>query len=82
MEGREMASKIRKKKRSRRQAEARRRWKDLQEAKRGKYTGQWKRRDRRRKAFQAMKRRLKIVQRYRSLRAKGMKEGQAARQCR
>ncbi len=60
-----MASKIRKKRRSRRQAEARRRWKDLQEEKRKKYTGPWKRRDRRRKAFQTMKQRLKIVQHYR-----------------
>ncbi len=60
-----MASKIRKKRRSRRQAEARRRWKDLQEEKRKKYTRPWKRRDRRRKAFQTMKQRLKIVQHYR-----------------
>lgn len=73
-----MARKIRKKKRSRRQAETRRRWKDLQDAKREKYTGSWKRRDRRRQAFQKMKQRMKIVQHYRQLRGKGMKEGEAA----
>ena len=75
-----MARKIRKKKRSRRQTEARRRWKDLQDAKREKYTGSWKRRDRRRKAFQTMKHRLKIVQCDRQLRGQGVKEGEAAHQ--
>ncbi|MCP4396355.1 MAG: hypothetical protein GY801_03455 [bacterium] len=74
-----MASNIRKKKCSRRQAEARRRWKDVQDAKREKYRGPWKRRDRRREAFQTMKPRRKIVQYYRQLRADGLKEGEAAR---
>lgn len=73
-----MARKIRKKKCSRRQAESRRRWRDLQEAKRGKYTGPWKRRDRRRQAFHMMKQRVKIVQLYRQFQAQGQKEGQAA----
>ena len=75
-----MARKIRKKKRSRRQAEARRRWQDLQDATREKYRGAWKRRDRRRQAFQTMKQRLKMVHYYRQLRAKGEKEGDAAQQ--
>lgn len=75
-----MASKIRKKKRSRRQAEACRRWKDLQDTKREKYSGSWKRRDRRRAAFQKMKQRVNIVQCYRQFRAEGLKEGEAARQ--
>ena len=75
-----MARKIRKKKRSRRQAEARRRWQDLQDAKREKYTGPWKRRDRRREAFQTMKQRMKIVRHYRQLQKQGMKEGEAAQQ--
>ncbi len=75
-----MANKMRKKKRSRRQAEARRRWKDVQEATRKKYSGSWKRRDRRREAFQTMKQRLKIVRCYQQLRTKGLKEGDAARQ--
>ena len=61
-----MASKIRKKKQSRWRAEARRRWQDLQQAKQQKYTGPWKRRDRRRQAFQIMKTRLKIVREYRN----------------
>ena len=67
----------RKRKRSRRQAEASRRWKDLQETKRKKYTGPWKRRDRRRAAFQTMKERFKIVQRYRSLCGEGLSKGRA-----
>ncbi len=70
----------RKAKRSRRQSVARRRWKDLQDAKRAKYTGPWKRRDRRRAAFQTMKDRFRIVQQYRRLCAGGMKKGEAARQ--
>ncbi len=73
-----MARKIRKKKRSRRQSESRRRWQDLQDAKREKYTGPWKRRDRRRQAFQTMKQRLKIVHQYRRLRAQGLNEDEAA----
>ncbi len=73
-----MASKIRKKKGSRRQSDTRRRWQDLQEAQREKYTGPWKRRDRRRQAFQTMKHRLKIVQYYRQLRRHPIKESEAA----
>lgn len=73
-----MARKIRKKKQSRRQSESRRRWKDLQDAKREKYAGSWARRDRRRKAFQVMKQRMKIVKYYQHLRTKGHSEGDAA----
>lgn len=75
-----MASTVRKKKRSRRQAEVRRRWQDLQDAKRPTYRGPWKRRDRRREAFQTMKHRWTIVQRYRRLRGQGDAEAEAAQQ--
>ena len=68
----------RKVKRSRRQSESRRRWKDLQDAKQQKYTGPWKRRDRRRAAFQTMKDRFRIVQQYRRLCGRGMPKGEAA----
>lgn len=64
----------RKRKRSRCQAEARRRWQDLHDAKRKKYTGPWKRRDRRRDAFQTMKRRLRMVHAYRAGLSTGVKE--------
>jgi transposase InsO family protein len=70
----------RKAKHSRRQAISRRRWKDLQDAKHQKYTGPWKRRDRRRAAFQTMKARFRIVQQYRHLCDSGMKNGEAAEQ--
>lgn len=70
----------RKSKHSRRQAIAHRRWKDLQDAKQAKYTGPWKRRDRRRAAFQTMKDRFRIVQEYRRLCAGGMTKGEAAQQ--
>lgn len=70
----------RKRKRSRRQAEARRRWKDLQEAKQQKYSGPWKRRDRRRTAFQTMKARVRLVHHYRRLCGSGLSKGQAAHQ--
>ncbi len=70
----------RKTKRSRRQAISRRRWKDLQDAKQQKYTGPWKRRDRRRAAFQTMKDRFRIVQQYRRLCGRGMPKGEAAEQ--
>ena len=70
----------RKRKHRRRQAEARRRWQDGQDAKRKKYTGPWNRRDRRREAFQTMKRRLRMVQAYRTCRATGMNEEVAAHQ--
>ena len=70
----------RKSKHSRRQAIAHRRWKDLQDAKQAKYTGPWKRRDRRPAAFQTMKDRFRIVQEYRRLCAGGMTKGEAAQQ--
>lgn len=70
----------RKHKQSRRQAIARRRWKDLQTAKQAKYLGPWKRRDRQRAAFQAMKARYRIVLRYRRLCGSGITEGEAAQQ--
>lgn len=70
----------RKRKQSRRQAEARRRWMDLQETKRKKYAGPWKRRDRRREAFQQAKQRWRVVQAYRAARTTAPSEAQAARQ--
>jgi len=79
MEGRTMASKIRKKKQSRWRSVTRRRWQDLQKAKQKKYTGSWKRRDRRREAFQVMKSRLKIVHEYQQYRTQGMREREAAK---
>ncbi len=75
-----MTKKMRKKKRSRRQAESRRRWQDLQEAQREKYSTSWKRRDRRRQAFQTMKSRRTIVRHYQCLRDQSMKESEAAQQ--
>ena len=68
----------RKSKRSRRQAVSRRRWQDLQEATRKKYTGPWKRPDRRRAAFQIMKARFQRVQYYRRLTQAGLAKGVAA----
>ncbi len=70
----------RKAKQSRQQSEARRRRKDLHEATREKYRGPWKRRDRRRTAFQTMKERFRIVQHYRRLCRSGMAKGEAAHQ--
>jgi transposase InsO family protein len=70
----------RKAKHSRRQSVSRRRWKDLQDAKQQKYTGPWKRRDRRRSAFQTMKARFQIVQQYRQLCDSGITKGEAAQQ--
>ena len=70
----------RKSKHSRRQSVSRRRWKDLQDAKQAKYTGPWKRRDRRRAAFQTMKARVRIVQQYRRLCEGGLRKGEAAEQ--
>lgn len=70
----------RKAKHSRRQSVSRRRWKDLQDAKHQKYTGPWKRRDRRRAAFQTMKTRVRIVQHYRHLCTSGLTKGAAAQQ--
>lgn len=70
------------KKKSRRQVEARRRWRDVNEAKREKYTGPWKRRDRRRAALQIAKSRVRIVRAYRAARAAGLREAQAANQTR
>lgn len=66
------------KKTSRRQVEARRRWQDLEKAKQQKYRGPWKRRDRRRAAFQTMKQRVRMVQAYRACRASGLDEARAA----
>ena len=68
----------RKAKRSRRQAVSRRRWHDLHDAKQHKYTGPWKRRDRRRAAFQTMKTRFRIAQHYHRLWDSGVKKGLAA----
>jgi len=76
--GIEMAQ--RKAKQSRQQTLARRRRKDLHEATREKYRGPWKRRDRRRTAFQTMKERFRIVQHYRQLCRSGIKKGEAAHQ--
>lgn len=70
----------RKAKQSRRRAIARRRQQDLREATRKKYTGPWKRRDRRRTAFQTMKTRFRIVQRDRHLCGTLGRKGDAARQ--
>jgi transposase InsO family protein len=70
----------RSKKTSRRQAEARRRARDLNTAKQQKYTGPWKRRDRRRQALQVAKSRARIVRAYRAARAAGLSEAQAAAQ--
>lgn len=68
------------KKKSRRQAEARRRWQDLQEAHHKKYTGSWKRQDRRREAFHIMKQRWRIVAAYCACRTRGIPEGEAVQQ--
>lgn len=68
----------RSKKSSRRQAEARRRSQDLNKAKQQKYTGPWKRHDRRRQAFQIAKHRARIVRAYRAARNAGVSEAQAA----
>jgi len=68
----------RKAKQSRARTLARRRRKDLQDAQRSKHNGPWKRRDRRRAAFQTMKERFRIVQHYRRLWRSGMKKGEAA----
>ena len=68
----------RKAKHSRRQSVSRRRWKDLHDATQQKYTGSWKRRDRRRAAFQTMKARVRIVQAYRQLCEAGFRKGVAA----
>ncbi len=68
----------RKAKHSRCQSVSRRRWKDLRDAKQQKYTGPWKRRDRRRAAFQTMKARVRIVQAYRRLCEAGFKKYVAA----
>jgi transposase InsO family protein len=70
----------RQKKKSRRQIEARRRQQDLNTAKQHKYKGHWKRRDRRRQAFQVTKHRLRIVRSYRAARDAGLSEAQAAAQ--
>jgi transposase InsO family protein len=78
MEGKKMAH--RNAKQTRRQTIARRRKQDLQEAMRKKYTGSWKRRDRRRTAFQTMKERARIVQRYRHLCDTLSRKGDAALQ--
>jgi transposase InsO family protein len=78
MEGYEMAQ--RKAKQSRAQTLARRRKKDLQDARRDKHHGPWKRKDRRRAAFQTMKARVRIVQHYRRLCQKGLKKGDAGQQ--
>lgn len=67
------------KKTSRRQAEVRRRWHDRQDATQKKYQGPWKRRDRRRAAFQIANHRLRIVRSYRAARGTGLSEEQAAR---
>ena len=70
----------RKAKQSRAQTLARRRGKDLQDAQRDKHNGPWKRKDRRRAAFQTIKERFRIVQHYRRLCRSGMKKGEAAQQ--
>lgn len=70
----------RKAKQSRAQTLARRRKKDLQDARRDKHNGPWRRRDRRRTAFQTMKARFRIVQHYRQLCRSGLKKGEAAHQ--
>jgi len=70
----------RSKKSSRRQVEARRRARDLKTAKHQKYTGPWKRRDRRRQALQVAKSRARIVRAYRAARTAGLSEAQAASQ--
>ena len=59
---------------------ARRRKKDLQDAQRDKHNGPWRRKDRRRAAFQTMKARFRIVQHSRQLCQSGFKKGDAA-QC-
>ena len=68
----------RKAKQSRAQTLARRRRKDLRDAQRDKHNGPWKRKDRRRAAFQTMKERFRIVQHYRRLCRSGLKKGDAA----
>ncbi len=68
----------RKAKQSRAQTLARRRRQDLHDAQRDKHNGPWKRKDRRRAAFQTMKERFRIVQHYRRLCQKGFKKGVAA----
>ncbi len=68
----------RKAKQSRAQTLARRRRQDLHDAQRDKHNGPWKRKDRRRAAFQTMKARFRIVQHYRRLCRSGMKKGEAA----
>ncbi len=70
----------RKAKQSRAQTLARRRRQDLHDAQRDKHNGPWKRKDRRRAAFQTMKERFRIVQHYRRLCRSGMKKGEAALQ--
>jgi transposase InsO family protein len=78
MEGEDMAQ--RKAKQSRARTLARRRRKDLYDAQRAKHNGPWKRKDRRRAAFQTMKERFGIVQHYRRLCRSGMPKGEAAQQ--
>ncbi len=78
MEGEDMAQ--RKAKQSRARTLARRRRKDLHDAQRDKHNGPWKRKDRRRAAFQTMKERFHVVQHYRRLCRRGMKNGEAAQQ--
>ena len=70
----------RKHKTSRYSIEARRRRQDRHQAVQKKYAGPWKRRDRRRNAFQKMKQRWRIVKMYRGVRAGGERESNAAQQ--